>query len=435
MYPMWRITYIIRYIASFFAVFAACHELFAQEVSDSVKIYFRQGYSRLELNQQRNGEALARISDSIKARYADSTYILKHIGVIGGASPEGSIPLNKRLSEKRANVLFDYLSAQSVLPDSLRTFTYLGRDWRGLLALVEGDAEVPWRDEVIALLRGVVAKYEYGENKEDGNLSRLMALRNGVPYKYMYRKLFPELRASQLIVTYRKLPHSGPVLLSEAAFESPKFTRSEMKAVPALPTPLQPPPSTSEKPFYMALKTNMLYDALLVPNVGAEFYLGRKMSLAANWMYAWWNSLPAHWFWRIYGGDLSVRKWFGRRAEAKPLTGHHIGLYGQIFTYDFETGGRGQIGGKPGGTLFDKCNYGVGIEYGYALPIARRLNIDFVVGVGYLGGKYYEYLPIDGCNVWQQTKNRRYFGPTKAEISLVWLLGRGNVNQEKGGRR
>lgn len=185
----------------------------------------------------------------------------------------------------------------------------------------------------------------------------------------------------------------------------------------------------------MALKTNMLFDALLVPNIGLEFYLGRKFSLAADWMYAWWNSRPAHWFWRIYGGDIVVRKWFGRRAEAKPLTGHHVGIYGQIVTYDFETGGRGQIGGRPGGTLFDKCNYGAGVEYGYALPIARRLNIDFVVGVGYLGGKYYEYLPIDDCNVWQQTKNRRYFGPTRAEVSLVWLLGRGNVNQRKGGRR
>ncbi|MCD8273384.1 MAG: DUF3575 domain-containing protein, partial [Alistipes sp.] len=28
-----------------------------------------------------------------------------------------------------------------------------------------------------------------------------------------------------------------------------------------------------------------------------------------------------------------------------------------------------------------------------------------------------------------------WFGPTKAEISLVWLLGRGNYNEKKGGAR
>lgn len=41
--------------------------------------------------------------------------------------------------------------------------------------------------------------------------------------------------------------------------------------------------------------------------------------------------------------------------------------------------------------------------------------------------------PLDGHYVWQATKNRHWFGPTKAEISLVWLLGRGNSNNKKGG--
>lgn len=57
-------------------------------------------------------------------------------------------------------------------------------------------------------------------------------------------------------------------------------------------------------------------------------------------MYAWWKSDRHHNYWRLYGGDLEVRRWFGRKASEKPLAGHHIGLYGRIFTYDFETGGR-----------------------------------------------------------------------------------------------
>ena len=46
------------------------------------------------------------------------------------------------------------------------------------------------------------------------------------------------------------------------------------------------------------------------------------------------------------------------------------------------------MGGKPGGTLWEKMNYAVGLEYGYSLPVARRLNLDFVIGVGYWGGEY-----------------------------------------------
>ena len=104
-------------------------------------------------------------------------------------------------------------------------------------------------------------------------------------------------------------------------------------------------------------------------------------------MYAWWKTDRKHWYWRTYGGELNVRKWFGKRAQEKPLQGHHLGVYGQLLTYDFETGGRGYIGGKPGGSLWDKANWGAGVEYGYSLPVGRRLNLDFTVGAGYLGGE------------------------------------------------
>ena len=180
-------------------------------------------------------------------------------------------------------------------------------------------------------------------------------------------------------------------------------------------------------PLYFAVKTNGLYDLALVPNVGVEVYAGKQWSVAANWMYAWWSSRSHNNFWRIYGGDLEVRRWFGHKAEEKPLQGHHAGVYAQLLTYDFERGGRGYLG--------DKWSYAFGVSYGYSLPIARRLNLDFTLGIGYLGGKYKEYLPIEGHYVWQATKNRQWFGPTKAEVSLVWLFGKQNTNPQKGGVR
>ena len=87
---------------------------------------------------------------------------------------------------------------------------------------------------------------------------------------------------------------------------------------------------------------------------------------------------------------------------------------------------------SEGGNIFDRASWSVGAEYGYSLPIAHRFNIDFSLGVGYMWGKYYEYIPIDDCYVWQATKMRRWFGPTKAEVSFVWLI---NANIAKGGRK
>jgi hypothetical protein len=196
------------------------------------------------------------------------------------------------------------------------------------------------------------------------------------------------------------------------------------------PEPEPEPEPVVEEPacksdLYMSVSTNALYDLLLIPNIGAEIYLGKDWSLDANWHYAWWKTDKRHRYWRTYGGDLAIRKWFGKASKIKPLTGHHVGLYGQILTYDFEWGGRGY--------LADKWSWAAGIEYGYSLPIARRLNLDFNIGLGYHWGEYKEYLPIDNHYVWQATKNRQFFGPTKAEVSLVWLIGCDNYNRKKGG--
>ncbi|MBR5802903.1 MAG: DUF3575 domain-containing protein [Bacteroidaceae bacterium] len=182
-----------------------------------------------------------------------------------------------------------------------------------------------------------------------------------------------------------------------------------------------------KNPFYMSLSTNMLYDLALVPNIGVEFYLGKNWSIDANWHYTWWKESSWDWFHRTYGGDLAIHYWFGKAAKNKPLTGHHVGAYGQMVTYDFEYGGTGY--------LADRWSWSVGLEYGYSMPITRRLNIDFAAGFGYHWGIYEKYLPIDGHYVWQETNNRKYLGPTKVEVSLVWLLGRGNINEKKGGLR
>lgn len=402
----------------------------AQEVRDSVKIHFRQGYSVLDTLQGNNKRSLDRIADSLQTSYADSVYQLRRIMVIGGASPEGSIPLNKRLSVRRANVLFNYLSRYGELPDSLKTNVFLGRDWKGLIQLVKNDENLPYYEETMNLLHELAKDAANNDISKGDHVQRIKRLHGGVPYWYMYKKYFPELRASRLYLWYEKVWNP----IAPAVIPPSRLSIPPMKMAP-MPVVYYPSPHKPRKPLYLAVKTNMLYDALLVPNLGIEAYLGKDWSIAANWMYAWWKSDSRHWYWRTYGGDIAIRKWFGKAAKEKPLTGHHLGLYGQIFTYDFETGGKGYMGGKPSGTLWDKMNYSTGMEYGYSLPVAYRLNIDFTIAVGYWGGTYYEYQPVDNCYVWQATKERHWFGPTKAEVSLVWLIGHKNFNKGKGGKR
>lgn len=394
----------------------------------SVRVYFRQGYSILESAYRNNGTRLEMFAAQFRALQADQTIRLRYIHIDVGTSPEGSSSLNRRLSDKRAIQIMDYLHNHTSLPDSLMKFSSHGINWEGLKKLVSA-SDMSYKDEVLEILHTMPKQVLYNSGIEDECKQQLKTLHGGQPYRYMYRHFFPELRSADVNIycEFERLPKLELPIVNHSA---PKVETLPMSLESTCTTPVSAP----RKPFCMVLKTNMLYDALLIPNIGAELHIGRGWSVGCNWMYSWWKNDTRHNYWRIYGGELGIRKYIGHRATKNPLTGHHLGIYSQILTYDFETGGRGYMAGTPGGTLLDKANYTVGLEYGYSLPVNRKLNIDFTLGAGYMTGQYHEYLPLDGCNVWQSTKQRRWFGPTKAEISLVWFVGHNSYN-EKGGKR
>lgn len=401
----------------------------ARETVDSVSLYFRQSDSEIDTTYMDNGKNLKKMAEPYRG-CPDSTYYIKHIHVDGAASPEGNVNINRNLSKRRARKIFNYFSETDTLTAPTVSFTYLGRDWKGLAAMIANNPEVPYRSDVINLIDDIITSItKKGYDTED-NLVRLKNLHNGEPYRYMYHRMFPFLRASRIYVTYAVSP-SAP---------------SPLSLIPDIPTALNVEPGLGEiyrgpvlykekcrHPLYMDLSTNMLSDVLALPNIGMEFYVGKNWSIKADWTYGWWDIDREHRYWRAYGGNVGVRRWFGKAALKKPLTGHHLGISAGIITYDFEFGGRGYMGGLPGKTLWDRFNYTADVEYGYSLPVAKRLNIDFTIGIGYLGGKVIHYVP-DGKNyVYQSTKMLNWFGPTKAEISLVWLIGCDNINRGKGG--
>ena len=75
------------------------------------------------------------------------------------------------------------------------------------------------------------------------------------------------------------------------------------------------------KPFNMDIRTNIIYDALLIPNIGVEFDLGKRWTVAANAMYGWWNNDRS-----LGTGELTVEmlpcaKGWERQPEEKPSRG------------------------------------------------------------------------------------------------------------------
>lgn len=417
---------------------------YAASIQDSLRttIYFRPGYSLLELSYRDNAANMKALTQGIQTIKGNPCVQLQHIRILSAASPEGNSALNKRVAKRRGERLRNYLKETLVLPDSIFTVSSAGEDWQGLAALIAKE-KTPWRNKALQIIRHTPEWVTRNGKVVDGRKHQLQNLDGGKAWKYMLDNHFYTLRTGAVVVCEVKTlaaestPSAAEASLEQARQEQARLESASQQSAsqspssppfPAIPSQVHPSSESQAPPVasYFALKSNLLYDALLVPNLSLEASIGSGWTLGAGGMLAWWSKDAKHRYWRIYGGDLEIRKYFGTLSKSKPLQGHHLGIYGDFLTYDFEFGAKGYQ---------SKATYAAGIKYGYSHPIANRLNLDFALGIGYLHSNYKTYVPRDGCYVYQETKKRKWLGPTQAEISLVWLLGKGNTNKKKGGKK
>ena len=412
---------------------------YAASIQDSLRttIYFRPGYSLLELSYRDNAANMKALTQGIQTIKGNPCVQLQHIRILSAASPEGNSALNKRVAKRRGERLRDYLKETLVLPDSIFTVSSAGEDWQGLASLIAKE-KTPWRNKALQIIRHTPEWVTRNGKVVDGRKRQLQNLDGGKAWKYMLDNHFYTLRTGAVVVCEVKtLAAESTPSAAEARQEQARLESASQQSAsqspssppfPAIPSQVHPSSESQAPPVasYFALKSNLLYDALLVPNLSLEASISSGWTLAAGGMFAWWSKDAKHRYWRIYGGDLEIRKYFGTLSKSKPLQGHHLGIYGDFLTYDFEFGAKGYQ---------SKATYAAGIKYGYSHPIANRLNLDFALGIGYLHSNYKTYVPRDGCYVYQETKKRKWLGPTQAEISLVWLLGKGNTNKKKGGKK
>lgn len=183
------------------------------------------------------------------------------------------------------------------------------------------------------------------------------------------------------------------------------------------------------KSTHLAIKTNLIYDLALLPNLTAEIYLGKKWSIAVEGNLSRWtfsSPLQNMWYHRIQATGVELRKWFN---SPYPLHGHALGVYTMVGDYDirFFPNNENSLG------YLSYLSWSTGLSYSYSFPISRRFNLEIGLAAGYLGGKYYKYNYCMEEKQWEKQDglNRNYFGPTRVNLSLVWLLGAGNKTNYK----
>lgn len=170
----------------------------------------------------------------------------------------------------------------------------------------------------------------------------------------------------------------------------------------------------------VALKTNLLYDALLTPSVGVEVGLAPKWTADVSGQINNWD-VNNH-LWKQWVIQPEARYWLCQR-----FSGHFFGAHALGGQYNF---GHVDLPFKFLGTDFRELKeyrrqgwmVGAGIAYGYSWILDRHWNFEAEIGIGWIYTRYDTYRCADCGKKVKANTPHNYFGPTKAAINFVYTF-------------
>ena len=403
----------------------------AQTTSDTTsvemrfRIFYPIGKTELHEDYMGNANTLHRIH-----KYLEKSPKIDSITIYSYASPEGPYQLNKRLAAERGKTakqyLLKHLPANRHIPDSLFIIDPTAENWQGLRDLVFYQYPHADKEEVLAVLD----REDITDERRKVLLKRLNA---GKPWVYILKNLMPQLRYATWVSVWQRITVDEvieePVCL---AMEMPEIEKPNIK-----PVPIPPPVIEEDTKTILALKTNLLYDAISWLNFSVEVPIGDRFSALYYHQFPWWSWGKGNneYCMRFLSIGAEGRWWFKpmprekteNRIKRDRLMGHFVGVYGESGKYDFE---------RQRDICYQGEHWSAGFSYGYAMPIGKRLNLELSLSVGYASIAYRGYTPSENYDIlWRDPDNTgrwHYFGPTKAQVSLVLPFV---VKTKKGGSR
>lgn len=162
-----------------------------------------------------------------------------------------------------------------------------------------------------------------------------------------------------------------------------------------------------EKPErYMALKTNVAYDAFAIHNMAFEWQCAKHISVEIPVMWSLWDIAHDHGI-RLVAVQPEARWWMNTVGK-----GHYVGIHAHGAWFNLKWNDtRYQSSGRP--------LLGGGVTYGYKLNFNAHWGADFFIGGGYANMRYDTYYNIEN-GARKDTRNHHYWGLTQLGASLVY---------------
>lgn len=240
---------------------------------------FRWDSAKLDQSYMGTAARLKALADSIAAI---SIGRIDSLTVSSYSSPEGKYLYNKRLAERRAASLALYLSRNYPELQSRMTVDADGESWHLFRKKVLEDRTISeaQREKLLEIIDAPVS----ADRKKV-----LLKTYDPALWRHIVRTWFKEMRRSFIGLYWTEL--------AEETARPEAFAGSPAVAPTLLLTPPDYPIHPTVQDIYtwqtiLALKTNLLYDAVTALNFELEVPVGKDFSIAVEDVFPWWTAGP-----------------------------------------------------------------------------------------------------------------------------------------------
>lgn len=178
----------------------------------------------------------------------------------------------------------------------------------------------------------------------------------------------------------------------------------------------------------LAVKTNLLYDAMTTPNVGVEVGIGTKSTINMSYgINPWTFGSERH-------GDRKAKHWVlqpeYRYWLCSTFNGHFVGAHLMGGEMNVSNVALPVPGGFFSGENLSKgarnAHYqggfaGLGLTYGYQWILDRHWNLEAEVGAGY-NYVWYDKYRCGDCSTRLSKGHSNYLGLTKLGLSIMYIF-------------
>ena len=162
---------------------------------------------------------------------------------------------------------------------------------------------------------------------------------------------------------------------------------------------------------YVALKSNLLYDALCIPSLGTEVRLDSTHTVSISSTYCP-ISYDGDRKWKNWSVQYEARHWF-----RKVFNGPYIGVFGIHGGFNLNRIPVFRLTRHRAEGNFN----GAGLIFGFHKILSPHWGIDTSLSAGYLHLRYRHYRE-GNYGYLEYTKGRDYVGPLALSVSLVYII-------------